>query len=680
MLRLALDRVSSSNFFNIGKMTFKKTGKTVTGRLSSHPDGYGFVIPKDNSFEEDIFIPARKMGSATDGDQVLVRLSRLGYRRGKRSVSGEIIKVLSRARQVIVGKLFRHHKDAYVAALDDRYHHVVRVVGDKIQHVANGKIVAVSIVSPPGLHQSPVGKLLEVLGNLGDPEIQYKIVCHNLGIPSEFSKAVLEEARGADEPDIKSLEGRQDFRSLPTVTIDGETARDYDDAISIEKLETGSFRLWVHIADVSHYVKTNSLLDQEAFQRGTSVYFPDRAIPMLPETLSNGLCSLKPKVDRLTITVVLEIDSQGAVQNKIFFKSVICSDERMTYTQVNKILIEKDKKDRDYPESLVKVFIWMSELCEVLVDQRRKRGSIYLDLPEPQIEYDADGEVLDIVRSERNQAHRIIEEFMILANETVADYIESNGVKCIYRVHESPDALKVEELEKVLSQFGYFLKRNSKGEYSVYSFQELAKNLSGKKEERFLSYLMLRSFKKAQYSEMNRGHFGLASTCYTHFTSPIRRYPDLAIHRILKWMFEKKSDSSNAGELLGRLQEVAIRSSDREQKAVEAEREIMRWSMARFMEERLGEEYCGFITGVKRNGFYVELLDHFVEGYVPVDTIFDDVYVFNKKSNCLIGKKIRRVYRIGDSLKLRVSKVDSERHLIEFSPVIENFSFPKKKK
>ncbi len=401
---------------------------------------------------------------------------------------------------------------------------------------------------------------------------------------------------------------------------------------------------------------------------------------MLPETLSNDLCSLKPKVDRLTITVVLEIDSQGVVQNKNFFRSVICSDKRMTYTQVNKILTEKDKKNRDCHGSLVQIFLWMSELCEVLVDQRRKRGSIDLDLPEPQIEYDANGEVLDIVRSERNQAHRIIEEFMILANETVADCIESSGAKCIYRVHESPDALKVEEFEKILSQFGYFLKRNGKGEYSAHSFQELAKNLSGKKEERFLSYLMLRSFKKAQYSEINRGHFGLASTCYTHFTSPIRRYPDLAIHRILKWMIEKKSNSSNGRELLGRLQKVATHSSDREQKAVEAEREIMRWSMSRFMEERLGEEYCGFITGGKRSGFYVELLDHFVEGYVPVGTILDDVYAFNKKSNCLIGKKNHRVYRIGDSLKLRVSKVNSEKYLIEFSPVIEKLSSLKKKK
>jgi ribonuclease R len=661
-------------------MTFKKEGKTVTGRLSSHPDGYGFVTSKDNLFEDDIFIPARKMGSATDGDQVLVRLSRLRYRRGKRSVSGDIIKVISRGRKVIVGKLFRHHKDAYVSALDDRYHHVVRVVGNKIQQVDNDKIVAVSIVSPPGLHQSPVGKLVEVLGNLGDPEIQYKIVCHNLGIPSGFSKDVLEEIGEADEPDIKSLEGRQDFRFLPTVTIDGETARDYDDAISIEKLEKGSFRLWVHIADVSHYVKVNSFLDQEAFQRGTSVYFPDRAIPMLPETLSNDLCSLKPKVDRLTITVVLEIDSQGVVQNKKFFRSVICSDERMTYTQVNKILTGRDKKTRGCQESLVRILVWMSELCEVLVAKRRKRGSIDLDLPEPKIEYDADGEISDIVRSERNQSHRIIEEFMILANETVADYIESNGVACIYRVHESPDALKVEEFEKVLSQFGYNLERNSRGEFSAHSFQKLAKNLSGKKEDRFLSYLMLRSFKKAQYSEINRGHFGLASTCYSHFTSPIRRYPDLAIHRILKWMFEKKIGRGDVGEGLGQLKEVAIHSSDREQKVVEAEREIIRWSMARFMKERLGEEYYGFITGIKRNGFFVELLDHFVEGYVPVDTILDDVYVFDKKSNCLIGKKKHKVYRIGDSLKLRVSKVSFERHLVEFSPVIENLSFPKKRK
>ena len=500
-------------------MSSRKTDETITGRLASHRDGYGFVIPEDASLGEDIFIPARKMGSATDGDQVTVRLARSGPRRGrlrqgKRSLSGEIVKVLSRARQVIVGKLFRYQKDVYVSALDDRYHHVVRVVGDEARQVADEKIVVVSIVSPPGRDQSPVGELLEVLGDPDDPEIQYKIVCHNLGIPAEFPQAVLDEAKAAPEPEAGAMDGRRDFRSLPTVTIDGETARDFDDAISIEKLESGNFRLWVHIADVSHYVRTDSPLDREAFRRGTSVYFPDRAIPMLPEKLSNGLCSLNPQVDRLTITVVMEIDAQGAVQNTEFCRSVICSDERMTYTDVKKILIDKDKRLRGRYRSLVKALSWMLELCAVLVSRRQQRGSIDFDLPEAEIEYDVNGEVLDIVRSERNQAHRIIEEFMLLANETVADHLESSEVALIYRVHEDPDPLKVEEFEKISSQFGYSLERDRKGGYPSGSFQKLAKKLAGKTEERFLSYLMLRSFKRAQYSEVNRGHFGLASTAF----------------------------------------------------------------------------------------------------------------------------------------------------------------------
>ena len=667
------------------RKTDKKTDKTITGRLSSHRDGYGFVIPEDASLGGDVFVPARKMGSATDGDQVMVRLARSDHRRararqGKRSLSGEIIKVLSRARQVIVGKLFRRQKHVYVSALDDRYHHVVRVVGDEARQVADGKIVAVSIVSPPGLQQSPVGELLEVLGDPDDPEIQYKIVCHNLGIPAEFPQAVLDEAEAASEPGAGAMDGRRDFRSLPTVTIDGETARDFDDAISIEKLESGNFRLWVHIADVSHYVRTDSPLDQEAFRRGTSVYFPDRAIPMLPEGLSNGLCSLNPKVDRLTLTAVMEIDAEGAVQNREFCRSVICSDERMTYTDVKKILVDKDKRLRERFRSLVKPLSWMLQLCEVLVSQRRQRGSIDFDLPEAEIEYDANGEVLDIVRSERNQAHRIIEEFMLLANETVAEYLESSEVDLIYRIHDDPDPLKVEEFEKVASQFGYSLERDRKGGYPSSSFQKLAKKLAGRTEERFLSYLMLRSFKRAQYSAVNRGHFGLASPCYTHFTSPIRRYPDLVVHRILKGALEGKSSSTESGRLSERLQEMATRSSEREQKAVEAEREIMRWLMAEFMAKRLGEEYDGFIIGVKRNGFFVELLDHCVEGYVPVETIPDDLYVFNEKDHCLIGEGTRKVYRIGDKLRLRVDKVNPFRHLIGFSPVIESLPSRRKKK
>ena len=421
---------------------------------------------------------------------------------------------------------------------------------------------------------------------------------------------------------------------------------------------------------MSHYVRTDTPLDREALLRGTSVYFPDRAVPMLPEKLSNQVCSLNPKVDRLTMSVAMEVDDQGEVANAEFFRSVICSDERMTYTAVNKILIDRDQALRRRYQSLLESFGWMLELSRILRAMRVRRGAIDFDLPEAEVEYDDKGEIADIVRSERNEAHRIIEELMLLANETVAQHLAGREIPLIYRVHEDPDPSKVEAFLELATEFGYSLKQNKDGRYSSRAFQKLMVQMSGKPEQKFLSYLMLRSFKQAQYTEVNQGHFGLASACYTHFTSPIRRYPDLIVHRILKMAIDKKTSGRGAEGLYGRLQEIAGRSSERERKAVEAEREIMRWIMAQFMAERLGEEYEAFIIGVKRNGFFVELLDHFVEGFVPVETIWDDFYVLNQRHHCLIGETTKMVYRIGDRLRVRVDKVNPHRHLIDFSPVI----------
>ena len=654
-------------------MARRKAEDTITGRFIAHPDGYGFVTAAEPALEQDIFIPPTKTGTAVDGDTVRVRLvpsSRPRRKKGESSLEGEVFAVVSRARETIVGKLFAYRQDIYVAPLDARYRYTVRLVDEPAQKVADGKIVVVAIVAQPGRNQMPLGKISEVLGDPDDPEIQYKIVCHTYEVPMDFPQEVLREAEAAEEPDQDVIQSRMDFRKLLTVTIDGESARDFDDAISIEKLENGHFRLWVHIADVSHYVLTDAQLDREALLRGTSVYFPDRAIPMLPERLSNQLCSLNPQVDRLTVSVVMEVDEQGDVCDSEYCRSVICSNERMTYTAVKKILIDQDEELRHRYADLLENFSWMLELCEILRARRLRRGALDFDLPEAEVEYDVNGEILDVVRSERNQAHRIIEEFMLLANETVAQHLAERDIPLIYRIHEDPNPSKVEAFLEIASQFGYSLEQDRDGQYPAKAFQKLMLKLSGKREEQFLSYLMLRSFKQAQYSDLNQGHFGLASACYCHFTSPIRRYPDLIVHRILKRVMDGSASSRSAEELYGRLHDIAGRASERERKAVEAEREIMRWLMAQFMAERLGEEFDAFIIGVKRNGFFVELLAHFVEGFVPVETIWDDFYVFNQRHQCLIGENTKKVYRIGDQLRVRLDKVDPDRHLIDFSPVI----------
>ncbi|MFB3903412.1 MAG: ribonuclease R [Acidobacteriota bacterium] len=648
---------------------------TITGRLTCHPDGYGFVIPDDPSVAGDVFIPPKKMRNATHGDQVTVRLAdgrtpRRG-RRARSSLEGEVVKVVARARDIHVGKVFRFQDEVYVAPLDARYHYTVRLVDETSDELPEGQIVTVAILVQPGRHEMPLGEVVEVLGEPGDPDIQYKIVCHNYGIPMEFPDAFLRQAETAPDIGEDDLKQRRDLRDELTVTIDGETARDFDDAVSIEKLPDGSFNLKVHIADVAHYVRQDSALDTEAFVRGTSVYFPDRAIPMLPPRLSNGLCSLNPGVDRLALTVEMEVDRKGRVSTADFYESVINSNERMTYTAVKKTLVDGDRRLTKRYAYLLDRFRWMLELCEILHGKRLSAGAIDFDLPEAEIEFSTDGEILDIVRSERNEAHRIIEEFMLLANQSVAEYLESQEIPLLYRIHEEPDPTKVEEFREIAARFGHSLESRRPGVYSARAFQALIERLSGQKESQFLSYLMLRSFKQARYSEINRGHFGLAMDTYTHFTSPIRRYPDLIVHRILKARLHGRHETPEAESLFERLHDIAEQSSERERKAVEAERDIMKWIMARFMSERPGQEYDGFIIGIRHNGFFVELLEHFVEGFVPVETIWDDFYVFNERAHCLIGENNRRVFRIGDQVRVRVDKVNLDRHLIDFSPVLE---------
>ena len=657
----------------------------VTGRLDCHRDGYGFVIPEDEKVGRDVFVPARRMGDAVHGDRVAVRLlpvSQKRKRRGRSRVSperpeGEIIEVLSRGHEVIVGKVFCYRKELFVTPLDERHHYTIRLMDGEAE--LEGKIVAVSLQGRASRREREyLGRIVEVLGDPEDPEIQYKIVCHTHQIPMAFPDAVLEEAETAREPERDQVGQRMDFRGQLTITIDGETARDFDDAVAIERSAHGSFSLSVHIADVSHYVGINSRLDQEAFLRGTSVYFPDRVLPMLPPRLSSELCSLKPGCDRLALSLVMDLDGRGEVRGIHFHESVIRSKERMSYGEVKRILIDRDSQG--HSPDLVERLEWMLELSEILRAKRKTRGAIDFDLPEAEIEYDVSGEILDIVRSERNEAHRIIEEFMLLANEVVATYLTGKGFPLIFRVHESPDPLKVEDFLDVARRFGHGLEQSARGEYRPLDFQKLMEAVAGKREKKFLSYLMLRSFKQARYETVNSGHFGLATQNYTHFTSPIRRYPDLVVHRVLKGAIRGETRSPELEGLYGRLPQVALQSSDRERKAVEAEREVMRGLVAAFMAERLGEEYEAFIIGVESKGFFVELLDHFVEGFVPVRTIWDDMYFFNERLHCLVGRNTRKVYRIGDLTQVRLDRVDGQRHRIDFSAVLTPRRVPPRRK
>lgn len=654
-------------------MKVRKVGNALDGRLVCHPNGYGFVIPDDLEFTSDVFIAPRKMGDAVHGDRVRVRLVPSHHRRKKRqgALEGEVCEILSRGCESLIGQVVHDKNDVHVVPLDTRYYYTVGLRDEGARLVEEGTIVSVFITVQPRQNQRPFGKISEVLGDLDDPQIQYKIACHQHGIPTKFPASVLREVKNSVEPDKNEIGDRIDLRSLPTVTIDGDTAKDFDDAISLEKQRDGHFKLWVHVADVSHYVPIESAIDREAFHRGTSVYFPDRSVPMLPEKLSNNLCSLNPDVDRLALSVSMDIDKEGNIKSREFFNSVIRSDERMTYAVVHKIVTDRDRQLRKQYEALVEHLEWMLELALILNKKRLKKGALQLDLPEVKVKYDAHGEVCDVVRAERNEAHLIVEEYMLLANETVAQYLEEAEIPLIYRVHRKPDKLKLDSFRKTVAQFGYSLQSNSKGDCPPKSFQELIFQIADQPEEQFLSYLMLRSFNQAAYSELNQGHFGLATSCYTHFTSPIRRYPDLVVHRILKMAIEGVSPGSEADKVHARLREVALQSSKREREATEAERAIVRWSMAQFVAARLGEEYEAFVIEIRRSGMLVGLVEHFIEGFIPVASMSDDFYFVDQKHHCITGKNTKRTYRIGNQLKVRVEKISLHQHSIEFSPVLK---------
>ncbi|HLH29696.1 MAG TPA: ribonuclease R, partial [Terriglobia bacterium] len=514
------------------------------------------------------------------------------------------------------------------------------------------KIVEVELTRFPSETRWPAGKIVSVIGFIDDPNVETNVIIKKFGLPTAFPKEVEDEA--AALPDAltdKDFIGRDDFRKRNTITIDPKTARDFDDAIDVEILPHGTFQLGVHIADVSHFVTPDSSMDIEARTRGTSVYFPDRVIPMLPEKVSNHLCSLNPKVDRLALSVMMYLSRTGEVLDYSFHKSVIHSKERLTYEDVQDILNGDPMLERRFAH-VVPHIRTIANLAEIVQKRRGQRGAIDFDLPEPTLTYDEQGEVSGIAKSVRLFSHRIVEEFMILANEVVARHLEENDIPALYRVHEEPDPMKVENFAEIVSGFG--LKFEPK-KAEPREFQKFINSIAGRPEERMLSYLMLRSFKQAKYSADNIGHFGLASDEYTHFTSPIRRYPDLIIHRILKSAIGRRA---NPALPLAQLEAIASESSERERQADQAERELFEWKKMLLMEQHLGETFEAIIIAVWRDGFAIELIDYFIEGFVPVAEIPDDYFQLDPAQHALIGRHSKKRFRIGDRIPVQVARVD----------------------
>jgi len=517
----------------------------------------------------------------------------------------------------------------------------------------DGDIVLVEFISYPTAIKPPEGKVLKILPDVVEPVHEIDMIIEERALSRKFPSQALSEVRelGGEI----SLHKRADCRKLLTVTIDGETARDFDDAISISRTPDG-YALHVHIADVGHYVPWDSAVDIEARRRGTSVYFPGSVIPMLPEKLSNDLCSLVPRQDRPTFTVEMHIDRKGHIVKKDFYPSVINSNERMTYTAVKNILVDKDPAERSRYGYLIESFETMEELCGILREQRIKRGSLDFDLPEPEVLLDIQGRPEAIVRAERNLAHMIIEEFMISANEAVASHLEGLELPSIYRIHEKPDPAKLEELKPVFKSFDLHFKKTDAA-----AFQTLLKKIKGSVEESLLNILLLRSLKQAKYSTENTGHFGLASESYTHFTSPIRRYPDLVVHRILRDALGRKKLPKGRREYLERLlPEIAANSSKTERAADDAEREIVSAMRVWFMKDKVGDEYAGTVSNISSQGLRVQLKDFFVEGFLHVSSMPDDYYRFDEQSYRLVGRRKKKTFSIGKEVTVRIERVDIE--------------------
>jgi len=637
----------------------------ATGRVHAHPDGYGFLILEDRD-AEDLYINRREMRRVMHGDRVMARIER----KSRGGSETHIVQVLERAHKRIVGTYDEIDRHGYLIPMDARIGPIrLNGAGKK---PATGKVIAAEI-SRYGTALSPAeADVVKIIGDPDDPEVQAQSLVFRYGLSTNFPSEVYEEANHVSRAIApEAIEARTDLRALPIVTIDGENARDFDDAVYVRR-QGAVFELYVSIADVSAYVAPETALDREAHARATSVYFPDRAIPMLPEALSNGICSLNPNEDRLTKTVCIEFNARGEVLRSHFFNSVIRSHQRMTYTNVRRILVDCDFEVLERYKDLVDQFKLMEELALLIYEQRRARGNLDFDLPEAEIVLDIQGMPENIVRAERNIAHRIIEEFMIAANEAVARHLTEKNLPFLYRVHEGPDPDALEALAPFLLSLGYRLPLKRE-KIAPLEIQKLLESARGEPEERVLNRVLLRSMKQAVYQPENIGHFGLASACYTHFTSPIRRYPDLIVHRMFdRALHGEKLKPNEREDLLRYLQEAGKHTSERERHAMDAEREMVDLKKAQFMMNKIGEEFIGFITTLANFGFFVELADYFVEGLVKLASLPDDDYDYYEKEYVIKGRRHGKKFRLGDNVRVKVARINVFRSEIDFELIREN--------
>ncbi len=641
-----------------GKYGVPEKMNLIVGKLEGHPGGYAFLLPDDPEID-DIYISREDMNGAMHGDRVLVRPKIAAKANSK--VEGEVIRILQRALKTVVGTVERGKHFSFVVPDDKRIFYDLYVPKDKTIGAKNGQKVVAKITEWPEKRRNPSGEIVEILGYPDEPGVDVLSIIKKYELPLDFPEKVKRQVQQIpDEVLREDLVGREDFRHLKTITIDNEDAKDLDDAVSIEKTSDG-YRLGVHIADVSYYVEEKSPLDVEALKRGCSVYLVDRVIPMLPPKLSNGICSLNPRADRLTMSVIIDFDSEANIKGYKITPGVIKTCERMTYTQVNKILEEEDKESIERFDYLVEDLHWMKELAEKLSHKRFARGSLDFELDEAKVILDENGHPVDVVKEERRISSSIIEEFMIVANEVVAEHIFWLKIPLVYRIHENPDEEKINSLKEFLYNFGYTLKgtQNLKPK----SLQQILEQVKGKPEQRLINTMLLRSLRQARYSGVNFGHFGLASLYYTHFTAPIRRYPDLIVHRILRKQLQNDIDQKQEKKLVKIVERVAKLSSERERVAEEAERESVDLKIAEYMASRIGETYEAIVSGVTSFGIFVEL-DNTIEGLVHVSHMEDDYYHFNEKTMALIGERTGKTFRIGDVVQVKVYNVNiAERHI-----------------
>ena len=637
----------------------------LVGKLSTSTKGFGFVIPDKIKWpdESDVFIAPDAMMSAMHHDRVVVRVhSQSGQ--GK-SRDGEIIRVIERANTRIVGTFEASRNFGFVTPDDLRLGQDIFIPKDDKNIVKNGSKVVVEITKWPEKKRSAEGKIVEVLGSKGDTGIEILSIIKRHNLPIEFPAEVQEAAEKVPAAiSEEEIAGRRDMRHLPIVTIDGEDAKDLDDGVYVEPLKNGNYLLGVYIADVSHYVQENNTLDKEARERGTSVYLVDRVLPMLPRRLSNGICSLNANEDRLAMSANMEINSQGQVVNYELFPSVIRVKKRLTYTVVRKILVDHDEELIAENQELLPQLQDMERLCGILRKRRMSRGAIDFDFPELKVKLDETGKPIEIVKRMRSLAESIIEEFMLVANETVAEHMYKLKVPFIFRVHEEPDAEKITKLNKLLQTFGQNIPKMDEIKPSM--LQKVLGNIAGRPEERIISTVMLRSLKQARYESQNIGHFGLAADYYTHFTSPIRRYPDLIVHRVMRETFNTTGMAAKRREkLTAILPEIALHSSERERAAAEAERETVSLKTAEYMAQFIGDTFDGIINGVTAFGIFVEL-DNGVEGLVRVSSMEEDYYQYVEEQYALIGERTKKVYRLGDAARVILTRVNPEERNIDF--------------